>query len=161
MAWLTATEIRDKFNIQSNAHGPQIESAVTSAELIIRRSVSSEIYDEAINGTPPVETAAIIRQLSVIESHAYLTMWFLIGNAGIKLSGDGFIKEAQDSASPAMNSRIVTNQYLTPKDLETLRAGYLDNAKLYMGDYGTIDIGTNEEVVTAEQDLAMSSLQWF
>lgn len=161
MAWLTATEIRDKFNIQSNAHGPQIDAAVDDADLIIRRSVSEEIYNEAVSDTPPVETAAIIRQLSVIQSHKYLTMWVLSGDSGIKLGGDGFIEESQDSASPALNSRIVTNRYLTPEKLQPQKAEWLEKAKFYMGDYGTIDIGTNEEVVTAEQDLAMSSLQWF
>lgn len=161
MSWLTADQIREKFNIQTNAHGSQIESAITSAALIIQRSVASEIYDEASGDTVPTDSALLLRYSSVVESHAYLSMWFLIGNVGVKLTGDGFVKKAQDAGSVAMSGSIFTNEYLTPKDLETMKDGYLDNAHLYMGTYGTIIIGTTEEVVTAEQDLAMSSLQWF
>jgi hypothetical protein len=158
MAFLTVTEIQNKFSIKPNLFTSQIGYAIDSAALTIRKGVESDIYDEAYGASVPTDTEELIRQQSVVEAHSYLTMWFLIGNVGVRLASDGFVKQAQDSGSPALNSRIVTNSYLTPKDLEVLRAGYLEQAEAALGEYGTLEIEVEAVVGT---QTPMQSLNWF
>ncbi len=160
MSWLTSDEIRNKFNIQENAYESQLESASNSAALIIRRGVSDEIYAEATADNAPSDPNDLIRYQSIVESHSFLVMWFLIGNVGNKLGESGFIKSAQDSGSPAYQSNILTNQYLTPKELAEMKADYLNKSKLYMGDYGTIDIEA-DVVGEPEQSVSIASLKGF
>jgi hypothetical protein len=158
MAWLDADDIRQKFNIASQKYTTQIEAASASAALLIRQSVSSEIYDQAVSGTLPTDDADLIRAQSVIESQSFLTMWFLVGNVGNKLGDAGFIKQAQDTGSPA-NAQTITNQYLTPKELADMRAGFFENAQIAIRPYGSIDV--TDDVADAETGLAVSSLNWF
>lgn len=155
--WLSTADLREKFNIQASRFETQLEAAITSAGLTIQRSVSSTIYDEAVGTAPDPLT---LSYQSVVEAHSYLTMWFLVGNAGNRLSEAGFIKAQQDSASPAINSRIITNSYLTPKEIAEMRAGFLADAKFHLGEYGTIEIEV-ETVTDSQSSLAMASLQWF
>jgi hypothetical protein len=158
MAWLTTAQFREKFSLAANRFETQIAAASASAALIIQRGVDSDIYAEAINATPPSDPDELIRYSSVVEAHSFLTMWFLVGNVGNKLGDSGFVKQAQDASSPA-TSQTITNQYLTPKDLEFLRKGLFENANLYIGPYGTIDITI--DVAEEESSLAISSLKWF
>lgn len=160
MAWLDTDGIREKFNIQSQRYDTQIQGASASAALILRRGMDADIYDEAIGGTAPADVDNLIRYQSVIESHSYLTMWFLIGNVGNKLADSGFIKAVQDAASPAMNGRVITNSYLTPAEIAAMKADFLEKAKSHLGSYGTIIVDV-ETVGTAEQSLYISSLRWF
>jgi hypothetical protein len=160
MAWLDVDGIKEKFSIQSERYIHQIEAASQSAALILRRGMDADIYDEAIATTAPSDVDNLIRYESVIESHSYLTMWFLIGNVGNKLVDAGFVKAAQDAASPAMNGRVITNSYLTPAELAAMKADFLERAKTHLGSYGTIIVDI-ETVGAAEQSLYISSLRWF
>lgn len=159
MAWLSTSDLRNKFSIQPNKYEPQLESAISDAGLRIRAGVTSDIYTEAVGVDLEDNDANYFRQQSVIQAHAYLTMWYLVGNVGNKLGDTGFIKEAQDSASPAMGSRIITNRYLTPQELKVMRDEYLENARVSLGDYGVITV-VIEEPITEQQQLGMSSLPW-
>ena len=140
MAWLGAPEIRAKFNIQSSRFDTQIEAAIVTAALTLQRAVSDAVYAEAVSVTPPAAEPELLRYNSVVESHSYLTAYFLFLSVGSRLSEAGFVKSQQDSASPATGSRVVTNSYLTPKEIRDLRADLLAMAKLHLGEYGTIDI---------------------
>jgi superfamily II helicase len=160
MAWLTTSEIRAKFSIQANKYESQIESAIEDAALVIQRGVGSDIYAEAIDDDPPVDAAELLRYKSVTQAHAYLTMWFLVKTVGSKLSEGGFVKAQQDSASPAMNSRVITNSYLTPKEMAEMKDDLLNTARFHLGDYGVITV-VEIEPATQQQQLAVSSLQWF
>lgn len=159
MAWLSTDEIRAKFSIQTGKYESQLEAAISDAALVLQRGVDSEIFEEAVGGTVPTDADELLRYNSVIQAHSYLTMWFLIGNVGHKLGDVGFIKESQDSASPA-NNRIVTNRYLTPEELKTWRNDLLSNARFNLGDYGVITVMVTEPA-SEQQALAMSSLHWF
>lgn len=159
MAWLPTNEIKNKFSIQSNKYDTQIEYASQSAALVLQRGVDAAIYAEAIGTAPTTPAETVLRYNSVVESHSYLTMWFLVGNVGNKLGDTGFIKAAQDSASPAAQ-RIVTNSYLTPEELEIMRENFLMQARFHLGDYGIITVVVSEPA-TDQQRLDMSSLQWF
>lgn len=142
MSFLAAEEIRAKFNIQPNAFGQQIDAALSSAARKIRTWVGATVYDEADNATPPVDADELLRYETVIDAHSWLTMFYLSRAVGTKYSGDGVIKEAQDSASPAMNSRIVTNQYLTPTELAKNEQRYYDTAADIVSPYQEIPATT-------------------
>lgn len=159
MAWLTSDEIRDKFSIASGKYGGQIDAALRSASLIIRQSVSPEIYAEAESATLPTDAEDLVRAQSVIEAQSFLTMWFLVGNVGNKLGDTGFIKSAQDTASPGMDRALITNQYLTPKELAEMRAGYFEQAQILIRPYGTIDV--TDDIGTPETGFPVASLSWF
>jgi len=160
MAWLTAAQIREKFSIQANRYDTQVAAAIADAALVLRRGLTAEVYSEA-TGSPLLATDDnYVRQQSVIQAHSFLTMWFLVGNVGSKLGDQGFVKEAQDAGSPAMSGKTISNRYLTPKELEEMKADYLNKARFNLGSYGTIDV-FGEEVATEEQQLAVASLQWF
>jgi hypothetical protein len=145
--WLSATDIRNKFNVAANRFDTQIEAALRSAGLIIQRGVEAATYAEAIASTPPTDPDELQRYNSVVEAHSYLTMWVFVGNASHRLTDGGFIKSQQDSASPAMSSRIVTNSYFSPKDLAEMRKNYLAEAQFWLGPYGTIEIDATPDVV--------------
>jgi hypothetical protein len=160
MAWLSAGELRSKFSIQANKYESQLGAAITDAALVIQRGVTSDIYAEAIAADPPDAEPELLRYSSVIQAHSYLAMWFLIGNVGHKLGDTGFIKESQDSASPAVGARIITNRYLTPEELKGWRDSLLASARFNLGDYGVITVEVSEPV-TEQQQLGIASLQWF
>jgi len=116
--WFSVEQIRQKFSVQSNSYGTQIDSAIGSAARKIRRWVDSAAYAEAAGSTVPTDPEDLLRYETIVDAHAFLTMYYLWKSVGNKLSADGVIKQAQDSASPSMNSRIVTNSYLTPAELD-------------------------------------------
>ena len=136
--WLSVGEIRQKFNIQSNAYASQIESAIGTAGRKISTWLSPGTYLEAIADTAPTDPADLIRYETVIDAHAFLTMYFLVVSAGSKLSGDGFIKQAQDSAS-VEGSRTITNQYLTPAEMAANKNDYLSAAKELIEPYKIVE----------------------
>jgi hypothetical protein len=146
MAWLQTSAIRNKFSIQGNKYDTQIDYASASAALALQRGLDATVFAEAIDDTEPTDSDELLRYQNVVESHSFLTMWFLIGNVGNKLGDVGFIKSAQDSASPAMQSRVITNSYLTPAELEKMKAEFLERAKFYIADYGTISIDAPSSV---------------
>lgn len=119
--WLEASEIRQKFNIQQNAYPSQIENAIATAGRKVRLWVDEETYGEAVADEPPVddddeiEAEKILRYETVIDAHAWLTMYYLAKAVGSKLGQDGFVFEAQDSAS-VEGSRVITNKYLKPSE---------------------------------------------
>jgi hypothetical protein len=160
MAWLSTIEIRNKFSITSGRYDQQIEYAIASAALVLQRGVDADVYAEALADTPPTDPDELLRYSSVVESHSYLTMWFLVGNVGNKLGETGFIKSQQDAGSPAQNSRVVTNSYLTPAEIADMRSNLLMNARTHLGDYGVITVEVIEPPTEAQQ-LSISSLQWF
>lgn len=160
MAWLDTAEIRNKFSIQSQRYDPQIGYASASAALVLQRGMDAEYYTAAVADTPPTDPDELLRYSSIVESHSYLTMWFLVGNVGNKLSADGFVKSQQDASSPAQGSKVITNSYLTPKEIAEMRANYLMNAQFHLGDYGVITVEVTEPV-TEQQQLAIASLKWF
>lgn len=133
--FLTADEIRAKFNIQSNAFSEQIDSAISSAQRKIRVWVGATFYAEAVDPTPPVDPDELVRYESVIDAHSWLTMYYLSRAVGSKYSGDGVIKQAQDAGSPAFNSQILTNEYLTPDELGKNEKRYYDTAEDIAGPY--------------------------
>lgn len=160
MAWLDTGEIRNKFSIQSQRYDTQIEYASASAALVLQRGVDADIYAEAIAGDAPDDPPELLRYRSVVESHSYLTMWFLVGNVGNKLSQDGFVKSQQDTSSPAQGAKVVTNSYLTPKEIAEMRENFLMQARFHLGDYGIITVEVIEPP-TDQMRLNISSLQWF
>ena len=157
--WLSNAELRGKFHIQSNAFESELSAASADAALIIQRGTDAAIYTEAVGETVPTDPTELLRYNSVVTAHSYLSMWFLVGNAGNKLQDYGFVKQSQDAGSPATTTEV-TNQFLTPKDLADLKSEYLNKAQFYIGDYGEIVVEI-DEVTEAEQSFAMSSLQWF
>lgn len=126
--FLAVASIREKFNIQPNAYESQIEAAIASAKRKLRGWVDADVYMEADGGTAPVDPDELLRYETVIDAHSWLTMFYLSRAVGTRYSGDGVIKQAQDAGSPAMNSRLVTNSYLTPKELAENEQKYYDTA---------------------------------
>ena len=127
MAWLDETQIRDKFNIQSKAYSSQIGSASDSAARKIRRWIDAATYTDAIDDTAPVDAEDLLRYETVVDAHAFLTMYYLSMSVGSKLSPDGFIKSAQSSSSP-VQTQTVTNNYLTPAEMAAKKQEYYDAA---------------------------------
>lgn len=127
MAWLDENQIREKFSIQKGAYSGQIGAASESAARKVRRWVESAVYTEAIAAAAPGDADELQRYETVVDAHAWLTMYYLAMAAGIKLSPDGFLKAAQSASSPA-TSQTITNQYLTPNDLAAKKQEFYDTA---------------------------------
>jgi hypothetical protein len=143
--WLTATEIRQKFNISENSFANQITSALLSASVMMKNSVTeSAVFDEAAGDLLDEDNANYYRQWSIVQSHAYLTYFFLIKDAGNELGKSGFIKQTATGQSSSFGN--VTNQVLTPGEKQSLISQALADAKDFLGDYGVIVIGSEESV---------------
>lgn len=156
--WLSAAEFRSRFNIAGGRYETHLQSASESAALIIQRGVDSEVYAEATASDPPADADELLRYKSVLEAHANLTMWFLIGNVGNRLGEEGFLKQAQAATSPGIGSTS-TNTFLTPDELSAMRDQYLEQAGMWIEPYGTIEVTAS--VGEAETGLDIASLQWF
>lgn len=157
MAFLTTPEFRNKFNIGQNAFAAQITSAAALAALSIREVVDTDVYAEATGAALDADDDNYVRQQKVIQAQAYLTYYFLLSDAGLKLSQDGVVKEAQDAKS--VEGGVITNKYLTPAEIERLKADALDKAKFWLSDYGTLLIG--EEISEQMQETIVSTLKYF
>lgn len=124
MAWLDETQIRNKFNLHTG-HSSQIQSAIESAGRKMRRWISEAHYAEAI-GEEPADADELLRYQTILDAHAFLTMYYLAVSVGSKLAPDGFIKQAQSPSGTGLQS--ATNQYLTPAELAAKKQEYYDMA---------------------------------
>jgi hypothetical protein len=139
MAWLDENQIREKFSIQSQSYSSQIHSAIESAGRKIRRWIATAYYTEAIAAEPPTDEAELLRYETVIDAHAFLTMYYLAMSVGSKLSPDGFIKSAQSSSAPG-TVHTVTNQYLTPAEMAAKKQEYYAEAREILEPYLIADV---------------------
>lgn len=153
--FLNADDIRAKFNIQPNAYGSQIDAAIDSAKRKVRVWVGEDVFDEADGETPPVGDDELLRYGTVIDAHSWLTMFYLSRAVGLKYSADGVIKQAQDAGSPAFNTRILTNEYLTPQDLGKREQMYYDTARDTIDPYLLIESSTLVTVSALPQKVSV------
>lgn len=155
--FITPALLREKFNIPSTAFQKQMEKAILTASLIMRGAVSAEIYAEAAGDALEDDTEYYTRQLSVVESHSYLSFYFLLKDAGMKLTESGVLKSFQAGSSPATSS-VMMNTVLTPSELALMKKDALGSAKLFLGEYGVITIDEDGEAVAV---ILESTLKWF
>mgnify|MGYP003578113735 CR=1 FL=1 len=155
--FLTASEIRAKFNIQQNGFASQLPAAMEIAGLYIREAVEADVYAEADGGDLATTHANYIRQRKVVQSQAYLAWYFLLKDAGNALSDKGVIKQFQAGSSPATQS-VHMNQVLTPAELEAMKQSALESAKMLLSDYGTILI---EEVLESDYESLITTTPYF
>ena len=137
MAWLTATQIREKFNIAENALANQITQAIASATLVAQASVDADIYAEGAGTALETTDDNYLRQSSVVQAHSFLVWYFLLKNTGVRLTREGALKKFQASSS-AGTDKVHMNEILTPSELKDAIANALDDAKFWLGEYGTI-----------------------
>jgi hypothetical protein len=137
VAFLTESEIRQKFNIEQNRFSQQITSAIDSARRKIGRWVTADVLAEAVGDTAPTDADALVRYESVLDAHAFLTMYYLAVSVGTKFSADGAVKSQQDAGSPGLNSKMVTNSYLTPAEMAAKKQEYYDEARDIVEPYFT------------------------
>jgi hypothetical protein len=157
--FLEASEIRQKFNIVSNGFSNQIDAALLSAALLIREAIEADIYAEAGGVALESTDDNYLRQQKVVQSHAYLTYYFLLEDAGNKFAADGIIKEAQDSAS-VEGGRVITNKYLTPAEINEMKANALAKSNFFLSPYGVITVA--DGIITeVAQDTLTTTLAWF
>jgi hypothetical protein len=147
MAWLDPDAIRRKFNIQENAFENQIESASDSAARKIRRWIESTYYAEASGESVPTDPEQLLRYETIVDAHAFLTMYYLAISVGHRLSNQGFIKQAQSSASPG-NGTTLMNQYLTPAEISANKDNYFNEAREIIEPYAAPD---NPDVQTIKR----------
>jgi hypothetical protein len=156
--FVTPPLLREKFNIPASAFQKQMETAISTASLVMRGAVvSAEIFTEADGEALEDDNEYYTRQLSVVESHSYLSYYFLLKDAGMKLTESGVLKSFQAGSSPATSS-VMMNTVLTPSELALMKKDALASAKLFLGEYGTITIDEDGEAMAIIRE---STLKWF
>lgn len=115
---ITADEIRERFDIDSEIDDKRIEWHIGSASRRLRKWVGAAAYADAVLDNPT--DADRKEDLKNAESH--LAMHFAIIGLNSPLSGKGVVATAMSAEGREMR------KYLSPKDTAELAQMYLDMA---------------------------------
>ena len=122
--FLTAAEIKNKFNfsLADRTTDEPIEFAAESAASDLEDWLSAGDYAMAEGNAEPLEPLNLKKYKRIVKAHAYLTIYYVyLNNTQIRAAGNVTSERDENNA--------VTNSYLRPGELKTLREQYLEQAK--------------------------------
>lgn len=114
---VTVQDLKDWFGV-SEIKDSRLDFCIAAANRTLRSWVSDALYNDTTNET---------RTADLTAAEANLAMYHLLLNTGARIRPGGVAKKEQDSGGSVTNS--VVNEYLSPEELQELRAEYFAAAE--------------------------------
>lgn len=136
MAVPTSDDLNQRFDISSQIAVERTDWALELALSDVERAVGIDVYNEIFNAatstvedspddadsTTTNEEASRLRD--VTNAVYFKAMAYCLENANLRIRASGSVKREQDAGSPAMvSSAQVVNEYMTPEEITTMKAG--------------------------------------
>lgn len=127
MAIITNSELRAAFLIPESYPDGPIDEAVALASRVVSKFITSAVYDDAIL-EDPVDP---IRKTFVRSGELRIAMYYVLG-ASSPLRPSGLVKKEADAG---LGGGTVDTEYLSPKDVDIVRAAYAREALDLLNEY--------------------------
>lgn len=118
MPLIEIQNLRDWFAVPTDIKDPRLTFCISAASRTLRSWVTDSVYSS---------TSDPDRVEDLKTAEANLTIYHLLLNTGARIRPSGVAKKEHDAGGATTNN--VTNEYLTPEELQALRQGYFAAAE--------------------------------
>lgn len=143
------TELKKSFSV-ADIGDERLQFCLDGAIRRAKKRLGLDLFDLIFNSTP-VTPEEELRFESITSAILHLAMAAVLINANMRIRRSGQVKREQDVGSPGMSGNQITNEYLSPTEINQWRSTLIAEAEVLISEYEPEPSGASSETFAIER----------